>query len=157
MAIEIERKFLLSSDQWRELVTKKVKMQQGYLATSANAASVRVRIVGDKANLNIKSATLELFRHEYEYPIPIVDAQEMLEHLCETPLIEKIRHYVSVGNHVWEIDEFSGDNAGLIVAEVELQHVDEKFDKPQWLGDEVTQDKRYYNVCLVRHPYKQWK
>lgn len=155
MAIEIERKFLLCSDEWRSQVSKKRLMRQGYLSTNKNA-SVRVRLVEDKAQINIKSATLGMSRSEYEYEIPVPDAQEMLDNLCEKPLIEKTRHYVIYAGHEWEIDEFTGDNSGLIVAEVELNDVAEKINKPAWVGQEVTEDKRYYNVCLVQNPYKEW-
>ncbi len=154
MAIEIERKFLLCSDEWRTQVSNKNLMRQGYL--SNNNASVRVRVVENRAQINIKSATLGMSRNEYEYEIPVTDAQEMLNNLCEKPIIEKIRHYVTYANHEWEIDEFSGENAGLIVAEIELNDVTEKIDKPIWLGKEVTEEQKYYNVCLVRHPYKDW-
>lgn len=117
---------------------------------------MRIRIEGDKANINIKSAELAMRRMEYEYPIPLKDAQEMLDKLCEKSQIDKIRHKVHIGKHVWEIDEFFGDNQGLIVAEIELASEDETFDIPEWLGAEVTQDKRYYNVNLIKHPFKDW-
>jgi len=155
MAIEIERKFLLCSDEWRSQVSKKSVMRQGYLSTNKEA-SVRIRLVENIAQINVKSATLGMLRSEYEYEIPAHDAQEMLDNLCEKPLIEKTRHYVIFAGHEWEIDVFTGDNAGLVVAEVELNDIDEKINKPAWLGQEVTEEKRYYNVCLVRNPYKDW-
>jgi len=155
MAIEIERKFLLCGDEWRSLVSKKALMRQGYLSNNKNA-SVRVRLVENRAQINVKSATLGMVRNEYEYEIPVADAEEMLENLCEKPLIEKTRHYVIFAGSEWEIDEFIGENSGLIVAELELNDVVEKIDKPAWVGREVTEEKRYYNVCLVRHPYKDW-
>lgn len=155
MATEIERKFLVLNDDWRKLATDHNMMQQGYFACSGKA-SIRVRISGDTANINIKSARLGITRKEYEIPLPCADAREMLEQLCEKPVIEKIRYYVPYGNHLWEVDEFSGDNAGLVVAEVELADTDENFEKPPWLGEEVSHDTRYYNVCLVKHPYKDW-
>jgi len=130
-------------------------MQQGYLSNNKNA-SVRIRLVENKAQINVKSATLGMCRNEYEYEIPVADAVEMLENLCEKPIIEKIRHYVGFAGNQWEIDEFFGDNLGLIVAEVELSDVAEKIDKPPWVGKEVTEEKRYYNVCLVSHPFKDW-
>ncbi|WP_455208537.1 CYTH domain-containing protein [Kaarinaea lacus] len=155
MATEIERKFLVINDGWREQVAQQKLMKQGYFA-GGGKASIRVRISGDSANINIKSATLDVTRKEYEIQVPYQDAIEMLEHLCEKPLIEKIRHYVPYGNHVWEVDEFGGDNAGLVVAEIELAQANETFEKPPWLGEEVSHDTRYYNVCLVKHPYKDW-
>lgn len=155
MAVEIERKFLLNSDLWRQQVAQSTRFRQGYLI-GAKHASVRVRIEGDKANINIKSATLGVTRQEYEYPVPLVDAEELLDSLCDKPLIEKTRHLVVVGEHHWEIDEFHGDNQGLVVAEIELHHEDEDFTKPQWLGKDVSDDKRYYNVLLAQHPYSTW-
>lgn len=155
MAIEIERKFLVIDDSWRNQVQKSVAMSQGYLVGS-DKASVRVRIAGDSAYMNIKSATLDVTRKEYEFTIPLQDAREILDQLCDKPLIEKVRHYVPQGQHTWEIDVFEGDNAGLVVAEIELGHAEESFHRPAWLGEEVSADKRYYNVCLVRHPYKDW-
>lgn len=155
MAIEIERKFLVINDAWRSQVIKSIAMSQGYLVGS-DKASVRVRIAGDTAFMNIKSATLDVTRKEYEFVIPMEDAREILANLCDKPLIEKVRHYVPFGQHTWEVDVFEGDNAGLIVAEIELEHANESFDRPEWLGEEVSDDKRYYNVCLVKHPYKDW-
>lgn len=155
MAIEIERKFLVADDSWRSQVQNSVAMSQGYLVGS-DKASVRVRIAGDRAFMNIKSATLDVTRKEYEFAIPVDDAREILAQLCDKPLIEKVRHYIPLGQHTWEIDVFEGDNAGLIVAEIELTSADEAFHRPQWLGDEVSSDKRYYNVCLVKHPYMDW-
>lgn len=155
MATEIEHKFLLVSDAWREQVERSERMTQGYLLAQAKS-SVRLRIVGDQAKLNIKSATVGTARSEYEYSVPLADAQEMLENLAEGPLIDKTRHYVQHGNHLWEIDEFYGDNRGLIVAEVELNAVDEQFEKPDWLGEDVSLDVRYYNSMLTKNPYKNW-
>ena len=155
MAIEIERKFLLKNSSWKELVDEGMAYSQGYLVGS-NAASVRVRIQGKRAFLNIKSATIDISRQEFEYEIPLEEATEMLETLCEKPLITKTRHLLKNENHVWEIDVFSGDNEGLTVAEIELNDKDEYFEKPEWLGDEVSDDARYYNVSLVKHPFKDW-
>lgn len=155
MAIEIERKFLLRNDSWQTSADDGVLIRQGYLAGSEKS-SIRVRIADDKANINIKSATLDITRQEYEYPIPIAEANELLDTLCEGPLIEKNRYHVKHGTHLWEIDIFSGDNQGLVVAEVELGNVNEDFEKPDWLGEEVSDDPRYYNVCLVKHPFKDW-
>ena len=155
MGTEIERKFTLKNEDWREEVTNSQRYVQGYLAGNERT-SVRVRIAGEKANINIKSATLGIFRQEYEYSIPLEDAQKMLDDLCEKPVIDKIRHLVTFENKLWEIDEFSGENQGLIVAEIELNDIDEKFELPQWANEDVSHDKRYYNVCLVTHPYKDW-
>ncbi|MCG6969258.1 MAG: CYTH domain-containing protein [Gammaproteobacteria bacterium] len=155
MANEIERKFLVTNDSWREQVFRQSKMCQGYLNDNQQS-SVRVRVAGDQAYLNIKSATLGVFRKEYEYAIPADDAHEMLSEMAQKPLIEKTRYYVKYADHVWEVDVFEGDNAGLIVAEVELSREDEAFERPPWAGEEVSSDPRYYNVCLVKHPYKSW-
>ena len=155
MATEIERKFLLRDDGWQAKADDGEFIRQGYLAGSEKS-SIRVRVTDDKANLNIKSATLDVTRQEYEYDIPLAEANELLNTLCEGPLIEKIRYHVRHGNHLWEVDVFSGDNEGLVVAEIELASAEEAFEKPDWLGEEVSNDKRYYNVCLVKHPYKDW-
>ena len=160
MAIEIERKFLLKNNNWLKLVDRSTKIRQGYFASPGTIeqtkASLRVRIDGEKANINIKSATVGMVRKEYEYSIPVDDANEMLDELCETPQIDKTRYRIAMGKHTWEIDEFYGDNEGLLVAEIELSDVNESFAKPDWLGEEVTEDKRYYNVNLVKQPYKNW-
>ncbi|MBE0437722.1 MAG: CYTH domain-containing protein [Methylomicrobium sp.] len=155
MAIEIEHKFLLLNDDWRKLVTKSTKYKQGYLASEKNA-SIRVRISDDEAWLNIKSATIGNFRHEYEYEIPYHDAEEIINNLCRKPLIEKTRHLIPIGPHIWEIDEFEGENQGLIVAEIELQETDQAFAKPEWIGQEVTHDLRYYNNNLSLKPFSKW-
>lgn len=155
MATEIERKFLLASEDWREQADQGQRLAQGYM-NGAERASVRVRIQDQQANLNIKSATLGIRRQEYEYPIPLADARQMLDDLCEKPVVEKIRYRVQHAGHTWEIDVFEGDNAGLIVAEIELEHEQEHFERPHWLGEEVSDDVRYYNVNLVKHPYKDW-
>jgi len=155
MAVEIERKFLVKSDTWWLKVDHSTRIRQGYLAP-VGTSSVRVRIEGEKANINIKSASLSISRLEYEYTIPLADAEEMLEKLCPQPQIDKTRHRVTLGEHVWEIDEFFGDNSGLLVAEIELSAEDEIFEIPDWLGREVSTDPRYYNVNLITHPYKNW-
>ena len=156
MGIEIEKKFLLSNDDWRQLVDKSVEFRQGYLV-GGEKSSVRVRIEGERANLNIKGATLGVTRQEFEYAIPTEDARELLSSLCDEPLIEKTRHYINDGEHTWEIDEFAGDNTGLVVAEVELRDENEPFKNHDWLGQEVSEDKRYYNSMLIKNPYKNWK
>ncbi len=155
MALEIEHKFLLANDDWRSLVEHSVYYKQGYLGGNANS-SLRVRISDQQAWLNLKSAVIGAQRLEFEYEIPLDDAQTMLDALCSKPLIEKYRHFVPYGGRLWEIDEFQGDNSGLIVAEIELSAVGEEFAKPAWLGQEVTLDLRYYNNNLTQHPYKDW-
>jgi adenylate cyclase len=155
MATEIERKFLVKDDSWRDLSTNSKQIIQGYLANTERG-SIRIRIAGDNASLNIKSMTLGVTRSEYDYAIPTDDARTMLENLCMRPLIEKTRYYVKHGGHTWEIDAFAGANAGLVVAELELQSHDEPFERPPWLGNEVSDDPRYYNVCLIEHPYSSW-
>lgn len=155
MPVEIERKFLLRSDAWRTQVERSQPMRQGYLATPGGKASVRVRVEGQLANLNIKAAVLGNQRAEYEYNIPLQHAEEMIESLC-SKIIVKTRHHVRHDGMLWEIDEFHGDNAGLLVAEIELESVDQSFTKPQWLGNEVTDQKRYYNHSLSEHPYRTW-
>jgi adenylate cyclase len=155
MADEIERKYLLRSDSWRTESKKQVFMQQAYL-TDVKKSSVRVRIAGEKAYLNLKSATLGITRKEYEFEIPLEDGKEILEHLCDGPIIEKTRYYVPYQGHTWEIDEFKGKNTGLVVAEIELKDAQEEFKHPEWIGEEVSHDKRYYNVCLVKQPFNAW-
>jgi adenylate cyclase len=128
---------------------------QGYLSRGAESA-IRVRIKGDTAHLNIKHTLDGIHRLEFEYPIPQVDARTLLDQVALRPLIDKTRHHVRRGAHLWEIDEFHGDNAGLIVAEIELSSVDESFERPAWLGPEVSDDTRYYNSNLSERPYSQW-
>lgn len=156
MATEIERKFLVIDDSWRAAAAPGVRMRQGYL-TGGEASSIRVRVQGAEAFLNIKGATLGVRRREYEYAIPPHDAEELLDQFCVGPLIKKVRYDVKYADHLWEVDVFEGDNAGLIVAEIELDSEDELFEKPAWAGDEVSHDPRYYNVCLVKNPYKNWR
>ena len=155
MAVEIERKFLVKNDNWKSCISHSTSIRQGYLAPLSKS-SIRIRIEGQSASINIKSATLGIRRTEYEYPIPLKDAHEMLKNLCEEPQINKTRHHVHINQHTWEIDEFYDDNNGLIVAEIELRAEDEVFEKPEWLGEEVSDDPRYYNVNLIKHPYKKW-
>ena len=155
MGTEIERKFLLQSDAWRAEVRDSVRLVQGYLARS-ECSAIRVRIKGETAELNIKQALDGIHRLEYEYPIPLADAREMLDQVALRPLIEKTRHHVVRAEHLWEIDEFDGENKGLILAEIELSSADEVFQRPRWLGEEVSHDKRYYNSNLIRLPFKQW-
>lgn len=161
MGLEIERKFLVKDDSWRDQVEYQAPIVQGYLANDTRL-SVRVRKhpapghAGDVAFLTIKSATVGLSRSEYEYPIPPQDAIGMLTELAIAPLIEKTRYFVRVGAHLWEIDVFDGANSGLVVAEIELAAEDEPFEMPSWAGREVSGDARYYNVNLAFTPYSQW-
>ncbi len=155
MAREIERKFLLRDDGWRAAVEHSEHLRQGYLAGTPHC-SVRVRIGGDAAHLNIKSATLGIEREEFEYPIPLADAETMLRLLCGGRTLDKTRHTIHHGGYAWEVDEFHGANQGLVVAEIELPRVDAEFSRPAWLGAEVSSDPRYYNTCLAEHPYDTW-
>ena len=153
MGTEIERKFLVKEGAWREAAA--TRYRQGYLST-VKERTVRVRTIGDRGYLTIKGVTVGASRAEYEYEIPAADAEEMLDNLCEKPLIEKNRYKVNVGALTWEIDEFFGENEGLIIAEVELQSEDQSIEKPEWVIEEVTTDARYYNANLVSHPYIRW-
>ncbi len=155
MGIEVERKFLLKNDSWRDRVITESRMTQAYLANQGNA-SIRVRIAGAQAWLNIKRATIGIERAEFEYAIPLEDAQVMLERLVGGPPIDKTRYRVMHAGHLWEIDVFHGANQGLVVAELELGSAEESFALPDWVGEEVSQDARYYNVNLVAHPFRQW-
>ena len=162
MGIEIERKFLPVDDAWRAAAHKVVPMAQGYLNdlamvdSGAMQTSVRVRIEGESAFLNIKSREAGPSRQEFEYEIPLADARALLA-LCVGGKIDKHRHYVQHAGHLWEVDEFHGDNAGLVVAEIELGSVDERFARPDWLGVEATHAQRYYNLALASRPYSQWR
>lgn len=156
MGTEIERKFLVRDASWREQVSASADYRQGYLHSDPSLA-VRVRTAGEEAYLTIKGGGAGISRREFEYRIPVPDALEMLEHLCRKPLIEKRRHLVRHGAHTWEIDVFFGDNDGLVVAEIELSHQDEAFERPAWLGEEVSHDPRYYNARLSQRPYREWK
>ncbi len=155
MAIEIERKFLVADDSWRGAVERSQAMAQGYFETGP-ASSVRVRVAGSEAWLNIKSAELGRKRLEFEYAIPLADATTLLERFCAGRSISKVRHWVPWEGHVWEVDLFEGANAGLVVAEIELGHEEEVFARPPWLGREVTDEQRYYNMALAQHPYRDW-
>jgi len=154
MPREIERKFLLRGEGWRALGAG-VPYRQGYLST-VPGRSVRVRLVRDRGYLTIKGITVGATRAEYEYEIPAEDASELLTNLCERPLIEKTRYRVEHHGLIWEIDEFDGDNAGLIIAEVELDEEHQAISLPDWVGEEVTGDPRYYNASLISNPYTQW-
>ena len=161
MGIEIERKFLVLSDAWRSAAHRTVDMAQGYLNDAESVvigrqnASVRVRLEGDEARLNIKSREMGASRQEFDYPIPAEDARALIA-LCVGGTVIKRRHYVLHEGHEWEVDEFLGDNAGLVVAELELDAIDETFALPAWAGSEVTHLQRYYNLNLASHPFLQW-
>jgi len=181
MAVEIERKFLVVGDDWRAQAQRSQRLVQGYLTTLGNVSgaqadesregsaegvrresgvpgptcSVRVRAGGDGAWLNIKSAIAGIERREYEYAIPLTDAELMLAEFCPGK-VEKVRHYVPMAGVMFEVDEFLGDNAGLVVAELELQSLADEFPRPPWLGLEVSDRPRYYNAHLLRHPYSRW-
>jgi adenylate cyclase len=161
MGIEIERKFLVTGNAWRDAAHKVVPMAQGYINdqaamdSGAMKASVRVRIAGDEAFLNLKSRELGHTRQEFDYAIPVADARALLA-LCVGGLVDKRRHYVTYEGHLWEVDEFLGDNAGLVVAEIELASADAAFAHPDWIGAEVTDASRYYNLALATRPYLQW-
>lgn len=159
MAREIERKYLVTHSEWKALAFQKTHFAQGYLNDIQNKkskSSVRVRIEGDSANINIKSLEIGISRDEYEYPIAVDDAKKMLSTLSVGPVIEKIRYLVKYEEFIWEIDEFLADNDGLIVAEVELDSETTQPILPAWIGKEVTELSRYYNVSLSEHPYSQW-
>lgn len=154
MAIEIERKFLVQNDDWRSLGVG-IAYRQGYISIDKNN-TVRVRVVGDQGFLTLKGITTGYSRQEFEYAIPVADALEMLAHLCHGPLIEKTRYRVVLDDLIWEIDEFAGENQGLIVAEVELSELDQEIALPSWIGAEVSDDPRYYNANLIQHPFTRW-
>jgi adenylate cyclase len=154
MPKEIERKFLVKEDSWRQLAEGSL-YRQGYI--SSENATVRVRIVGNQGYLTIKGPTVNYSRSEFEYLIPLADAQEMLDTLCVRPLIEKARYKINIGDLVWEVDEFAGANQGLILAEVELTDESQQIELPNWIGEEVSGNPKYYNSYLVKHPFCEWK
>jgi adenylate cyclase len=151
---EIERKFLVTADAWKTF-SPGTRYRQGYLSSQPER-SVRVRCDGSTGKLTIKGITKGASRDEFEYEIPLADATYLLDHLCERPLIEKVRHKVAFGGKTWEVDVFEGENLGLVVAEVELEDEGEKLDLPRWVTLEVTDDARYFNANLVRNPYRNW-
>ena len=160
MGVEIERKFLMKSDEWKVHVTETHVIKQAYLQSGldeSQKSSIRIRISNKEANINVKSAELAAIRQEFEYSIPLHDAEQMISTLCSGPVIEKTRYYVPYGSHLWEIDVFSGENAGLQMAEIELSNLGEDFAKPDWLGAEVSHDERYYNNFLIKNPYRRWR
>jgi len=154
MAIEIERKFLLVDATWRPQIVRSKRLAQGYLG--GERASVRVRIGAESAWLTIKARVQGASRAEFEYVIPLADAEQILAELSLPGRVEKIRHHVEVAGMLWEIDEFLSDNAGLIVAEIELATLDAHFERPAWLGVEVTEQMRYYNSALAERPFSAW-
>lgn len=153
MAKEIERKFLVVGEAWRKLAQGTL-YRQGYLST-VKERTVRVRTIDDQGFLTVKGITVGATRLEFEYPIPVADAHKMLE-ICEQPLVEKYRYKIAHAGLIWEVDEFLGVNQGLIVAEVELTSESQVFEKPDWVGAEVTQDPRYFNANLIKHPFTKW-
>jgi adenylate cyclase len=155
MAVEIERKFRVRSDAWRSEVSASSLLRQGYLANTARA-SVRVRTDGHSGWLSVKAMRPGLSREEYEVAIAASDALEMLERLCEGRPVHKWRHIVVHAGSRWEIDEFLAENAGLVIAELELETQDAAFERPAWLGAEVTDDERYYNFRLAQRPFRLW-
>jgi adenylate cyclase len=155
MGTEIERKFLVIGNAWRELAVG-TEYRQGYLCSGSDR-TVRVRIAGGKAFLTIKGKSSGISRMEFEYAIPVEDARVLLAELCEQPVIDKIRYKVDYRGFVWEVDEFLGDNAGLLVAEIELEEEEQAFEKPPWVGAEVSADRRYSNAGLVRLPFSRWE
>lgn len=155
VATEIERKYLVRDDSWRAHARDQVRYQQGYMASSAQC-SVRVRIGRGEAHLNIKGATVGVSRLEFEYPLPLEDARVMLRELCAASVVEKTRYRVPHDGREWEVDVFEGDNAGLVVAEIELEDASQSVSLPPWAGEEVTEDVRYYNSSLASTPYNRW-
>jgi adenylate cyclase len=155
MALEIEHKFLLATDAWRRAVRQRRLLRQAYLANTTRC-SIRVRVADSEAWLSVKAMTPGVSRAEYEVAIAVDDATAMMQDLREGAIVEKWRHIVPHEGHEWEIDEFLGDNAGLVIAEIELESEDEVFVRPQWLGGEVTHDPRYYNFRLASHPFNRW-
>jgi len=153
MGTEIERKYLVAGTEWKKLAPGK-RYCQGYIAT-VGKPTVRVRVVGEQGYLTIKGASVGSVRSEFEYPIPVEDAEEMLNTLCDRPLIEKIRYKISSQNFIWEVDEFLGENQGLIIAEVELETEHQIVPLPNWIDKQVS-DPKYFNSNLVKHPYSQW-
>ena len=154
MALEIERKYLVDLEKLGTLENG-TRIKQGYLSTNKEAV-VRVRVKNDKAYLTIKGSNIGVTRLEFEYEIPLDEANEMLDKLCQKPVIDKTRYLINHENHIWELDIFYGENEGLVVVEVELSSEDETIILPSWVKEEVTTDSRYYNSNLMKHPFKDW-
>lgn len=155
MGVEIERKFLVINDKWHERILSESRIKQGYIANQKHV-TVRVRVARDSAWLNIKGATSGIRRAEFEYPVPLEDAESMLQQVVQQPYISKTRYKVKCGNHIWDLDLFDDENRGLVMAEVELEDETEPFEMPEWAGEEVSGDPRYYNASLVKNPYTTW-
>lgn len=155
MATEIERKFLVKNETWRSSIVSEARIKQGYLATQPNA-TIRIRVAKGSAFLTIKGTTKGISRAEFEYEIPVSDAEEMLQLIADQSFIDKTRYKVQCGEHTWDLDVFEGDNSGLIMAEVELDNESEQFDMPAWAGQEVSGDARYYNANLISSPFSNW-
>ncbi|MCP4114428.1 MAG: CYTH domain-containing protein [Desulfobacteraceae bacterium] len=156
MAIEIERKFLLKNDSWKASGVKPLVLKQGYIMNSKTGV-VRIRISDSTGFITVKGRTRNASRLEYEYEIPVKDAEEMLHNLCEKPLVEKNRYNIDHGGFQWSVDQFLGANLGLVVAEIELDSEEQAFERPPWLGKEVTGDSRYFNSNLIATPYPDWE
>ncbi len=156
MKQEIERKFLVTGDGWRKEAGAGISCRQGYMTVGPSNVTVRVRLLGEQGFLTIKGPTRGVSRSEMEYEISAADAEYMLAHFCSGGLVSKARYNLIHNGSRWEIDEFSGENAGLIVAEIELEQEDQPFEKPVWLGEEVSLDRRYTNAALARKPFKSW-
>ena len=155
MAVEIERKFLVINDGYRVLA-EPVLYRQGYISTDTGRV-VRVRVKGDKANITVKGATVGYSRLEYEYEIPLEDAEIIFSEICRKPIIEKLRYKVMIGSLVWDVDEYKGVNKGLVTAEIELDNERQQFDVPDWIGEEISHDHKYANTSLVTNPYCNWQ
>lgn len=153
MGVEIERKFLVKGKPWSP--GQGACYRQGYLSTDPER-TVRVRIADGQGYLTIKGASQGAYRVEFEYPVPLADAEQLLEQLCPKPQIEKVRYRIAYAGQVWDVDEFLGDNLGLVLAEIELEHEDQEVELPPWVGQEVTGDSRYYNAYLAEHPVSCW-
>ena len=154
MGKEIERKFLVTGEGWRAMATGE-NFRQGFLSTEKER-TVRVRVAGRKGTLTIKGKSNGISRAEYEYEIPVGDAEKLLDELCHRPIIEKVRHTLEFGGKTWEVDVFAGENLGLVVAEVELEDENQSVELPDWVGQDVSDDPRYFNANLVSHPYSRW-
>lgn len=156
MPKEIERKFLVKNDRWREEIESSIYMSQAYIRTASGRATIRVRIAGDQAWLTFKGPSSGISRDEFEFPVPVDEAQELIDRLCDTAIVSKVRYIVMHKGYLWEIDVFEGCNEGLVVAELELSSETENFPMPDWIGEEVTSDRRYSSGSLAVSPYSDW-
>lgn len=157
MKIEVERKFLVTGDEWRTEADDGLFCEQGYILSGPDQVTVRIRRIGDKGFLTLKGVAEGISRPEFEYEIPVAEADYMLKNFCGDRIVSKTRFLVEVDGITWEIDEFSGQNQGLILAEIELESESQPFEKPDWLGEEVSRDLRYFNAALARNPFLRWK